>query len=145
MKHLRINPLFAVILLLSPLIVYGLTLLLPTFDDWGYFTTPDYDYGNKFSDRLIPRYTYWRPWDGLIGYVLSLKPLWFPTFNHIIVYLAHLGATFTVWHIARQLCFKPFACNMAALYFFIPPCSARCWASIRPTKPIHRSGGCWPC
>lgn len=121
MKHLRINPLFAVVLLLSPLIMYGLTLLLPTFDDWGYFTTPDYDYGNTFSDRLIPRYTYWRPWDGLIGYVLSLKPLWFPTFNHIIVYLAHLGATFTVWHIARQLCFKPFACNMAALYFFISP------------------------
>ena len=121
MKHTRFNPLFAVILLLSPLIVYWLTLLLPTFDDWGYFTTPDYDYGDCFTDRLIPRYTYWRPWDGLIGYVLSLKPAWFPTFNHIIVYLAHLGGTFTVWHIAKTLQFKRFACNMAALYFFISP------------------------
>ena len=121
MRNIKVNPLFAIILILSPFIVYWLTLLLPTFDDWGYFTTPDYDYGNIFSDRLIPRFTYWRPWDGLIGYVLSLKPLWFPTFNHIIVYLAHLGGTIIIFLIAKELKFKSFACNMAALYFFISP------------------------
>ena len=46
MKQIKLNPLFTVILLLSPFIIYWLTLLLPTFDDWGYFTTPDYDFGD---------------------------------------------------------------------------------------------------
>ena len=62
MKRLKLNPLFATILLLSPFIAYWLTLLLPTFDDWGYFTTPDYDFGEHFYERLIPRFSYWRPW-----------------------------------------------------------------------------------
>lgn len=121
MRNIKVNPLFAIILILSPFIVYWLTLLLPTFDDWGYFTTPDYDFGENFFDRLIPRYTYWRPWDGIIGYILSLKPAWFPALNHIIVYLAHLGGTITIYLIAKELKLKSFACNMTALYFFISP------------------------
>ena len=121
MRNIKVNPLFAIILIVSPFILYWLTLLLPTFDDWDYFTTPDYDYGDNFLDRLIPRYTYWRPWDGIIGYVLSLKPSWFPTLNHIIVYLAHLGGTITIYLIAKELKLKSFACNMTALYFFISP------------------------
>lgn len=121
MRNIKVNPLFAIILILSPFIVYRLSLLLPTFDDWDYFTTPDYDYGENFLDRLIPRYTYWRPWDGIIGYILSLKPAWFPALNHIIVYLAHLGGTITIYLIAKELKFKSFACNMTALYFFISP------------------------
>lgn len=121
MKLVKVNPLFTIILLLSPLLVYWLTLLLPTFDDWGYFTTPDYDFGDGFCQRLIPRYTYWRPWDGVIGFILSLKPSWFPTLNHIIVYIAHLGGTFIIHGIAKELKFNSFACNVAALYFFISP------------------------
>ena len=121
MRNIKINTVFTIILIISPFIVYWLTLLLPTFDDWGYFTTPDYDYGDNFLDRLIPRYTYWRPWDGIIGYILSLKPAWFPALNHIIVYLAHLGGTITIYLIAKELKFKSFACNMTALYFFISP------------------------
>ena len=121
MRNIKVNPLFAIILIVSPFILYWLTLLLPTFDDWGYFTTPDYDYGDNFLDRLIPRYTYWRPWDGIIGYILSLKPTWFPALNHIIVYLAHLGGTITIYLIAKELKLKSFACNMTALYFFISP------------------------
>lgn len=121
MKRLKLNPLFAIILLLSPFIVYWLTLLLPTFDDWRYFTTPDYDFGEHFYEYLIPRYTFWRPWDGMIGYILSLKPSWFPTFNHIIVYLAHLGGAVITYKIAQELRFNSFACNIAAFYFFISP------------------------
>ena len=121
MRSIKVNPLFAIIFIVSPLIVYWLTLLLPTFDDWDYFTTPDYDYGDNFFDRLIPRYTYWRPWDGIIGYLLSLKPSWFPAFNHIIIYIAHLNCILIVYNIAKELKFKSFACNMATLYFFISP------------------------
>lgn len=121
MKKLRINPLFTIIIILSPLIVYWLTLLLPTFDDWWYFTTPDFYFGEHFYDYLIPRWSYWRPWDCLIGYILSLKPSWFPTFNHIIIYCAHIGGTFIVYYIAKELKFKLFACNISALYYFISP------------------------
>ena len=121
MKQIKLNPLFTVILLLSPFIIYWLTLLLPTFDDWGYFTTPDYDFGDSFVGRLIPRFTYWRPWDGIIGYILSLHPTFFPALNHIVVYLAHLGGTYLIYKIAKELKFKSFACNVTALYFFISP------------------------
>ena len=121
MKKIKLNPLITVIIILSPIIAYWLTLLLPTFDDWGYFTTPDYDFGDSFYQHLIPRYTYWRPWDGIIGFVLSLKPSWFPTLNHIIVYMAHLGGTIIVYNIAKGLKFSRFACNITALYFFISP------------------------
>ena len=121
MKKIKLNPLITVIIILSPIIAYWLTLLLPTFDDWGYFTTPDYDFGDSFYQHLIPRYTYWRPWDGIIGFVLSLKPSWFPTLNHIIVYMAHLGGTIIVYNIAKELKFSRFACNITALYFFISP------------------------
>ena len=121
MKKIKLTPLITVIIILSPIIAYWLTLLLPTFDDWGYFTTPDYDFGDSFYQHLIPRYTYWRPWDGIIGYVLSLKPSWFPTLNHIIVYMAHLGGTIIVYNIANELKFSRFACNITALYFFISP------------------------
>ncbi len=121
MKQLKHNPLFIFIIILSPLLIYWLTLLLPTFDDWGYFTTPDYYYGEHFYERLIPRYTYWRPWDCLFGYVLSLKPALFPALNHIAVYMAHLGGTYIVYRISQELRFSRFACSIAALYFFISP------------------------
>jgi len=121
MKQIKYNPLFIIILILSPFIVYWLTLLLPTFDDWGYFTTPDYDYGENFYDRLIPRYTYWRPWDGMFGYILKCWPTLFPALNHIAVYIAHFGGTYIVYKISQELKFNRFACNIAALYFFISP------------------------
>lgn len=121
MENKKYNPFFITILALSPFIIYWLTLLLPTFDDWGYFTTPDYDYGEHFYERLIPRYTYWRPWDGIFGYFLSLKPALFPSLNHIAVYIAHLGGTYFVYKISQELKFNRFACNIAALYFFMSP------------------------
>lgn len=117
-KH---NPLFIIILILSPIIAYWLTLLLPTFDDWTYFTRPDYDFGEYFYERLIPRFSYWRPWDGIFGYVLSLNHNLFPALNHIAVYIAHLGGTYVIYKISEELKFNHFACNMAALYFFISP------------------------
>lgn len=117
----RLNLLFVIFLLLSPFIVYWLTLLLPTFDDWTYFTRPDYDFGEHFYERLVPRYSYWRPWDGMFGYVLSLNPDLFPALNHVVVYIAHLGGTYIIYRIAKELEFKPFACSVSAIYFFLSP------------------------
>lgn len=117
----KYNPLFIIIIILSPIIIYWLTLLLPTFDDWTYFTSPDYDFGEHFYERLIPRFSYWRPWDGIFGYILSLNHNLFPALNHIAVYIAHAGGTYIIYKISQELKFSFLACNIAALYFFISP------------------------
>ena len=65
----RVNPL-AVILLLSPAILYAIVLLLPTFDDWTYYTAPSFD--GLFNYRLLPNSSYWRPFDAAFGWLLGL-------------------------------------------------------------------------
>lgn len=109
------------ILLSSPLFLWGILLLLPTFDDWTYFTTPYYDFGRDFTNRLLPRFSYWRPFDGLFGYILSLNPSLFPSLNHIAVYIAHIGCCICVYNIAKLLRFNNLACNISTLFFFISP------------------------
>ncbi|NPD90838.1 hypothetical protein [Xylanibacter muris] len=115
-----INPL-TVILLLSPFIIYALSKLLPISDDWTYFTTPYYDFGEGVYNRIIPQIGYWRPFDGLFGYVLSLNDSLFPTLNHIAVYSGHLGGTILVYHLARILGLKRSSGYMASIFFFISP------------------------
>ena len=109
------------ILLASPFLLYAVTLLQPVHDDWSYFTTPYYDFGDDFTARLKPYFSYWRPFDGLFGYVLSLAPGLFPTLNHIAVYLAHLASTFIVYRLCRTFGFSAFARNVATIFFFISP------------------------
>lgn len=115
-----INPLYAIVIF-SPAFLYFLCWLLPTFDDWTYFTTPNYDFGHEFTNRLMPIASYWRPWDALLGYVLSLNHALFPTLNHIVVYLGHLMATITVFLIAGQLHFGRAGRHVATLFFFLSP------------------------
>ncbi|MGN1375548.1 MAG: hypothetical protein ACI4V5_03225 [Prevotella sp.] len=121
MRHINLKNPIIWILLVSPLFLWGIILLLPTFDDWTYFTTPFYEFGNDFINRLLPRYSYWRPWDCLFGYILSLKPTLFPTLNHIAIYLGHIGCCICVYKIGKLLKFKNIACNISTLFFFISP------------------------
>ena len=119
MKHIG-RPLFW-ILIASPFLLWAICLLLPVHDDWTYFTTPYYDFGPYFKNRLLPWGGYWRPWDGLFGYVLSLCPTLFPTLNHVVVFTGHIANMLAVYFICRNLGFKQFACNIAAVFFFISP------------------------
>lgn len=119
-KKLLRNPL-TYILVASPLLLYALTLLQPVHDDWSYFTTPYYDFGDKFTTRLMPFFSYWRPFDGLFGYVLSLAPGLFPTLNHAAVYTAHLISTVIVYKLCGTFGFNTFARNVATIFFFISP------------------------
>ena len=119
-KKLLRNPL-TYILVASPLLLYALTLLQPVHDDWSYFTTPYYDFGDKFTTRLMPFFSYWRPFDGLFGYVLSLAPGLFPTLNHAAVYTAHLISTVIVYKLCGTFGFNTFARNVATVFFFISP------------------------
>ena len=98
----RVNPL-AVILLLSPAILYAIVLLLPTFDDWTYYTAPSFD--GLFNYRLLPNSSYWRPFDAAFGWLLGLDHRMFPALNHIVVYAAHVGVTVLVYRLAPPWAF----------------------------------------
>ncbi len=110
---------FFAIALTSPLILWGLCQLLPTFDDWSYYTAP-YD-GSFFSSRWLPIASWWRPFDHVFGWIVGLNYRLFPTLNHVFVYVAHLLNTFLLWRIAGQLSFSQFGRNIAVLFFFLSP------------------------
>lgn len=120
LKKLLNNPL-TYIIIASPFLLYAITLLLPVHDDWSYCTTPYYDFGEKFIYRVLPWYSYWRPWDGLFGYFLSLHKELFPTLNHIAVYTAHLVCTFLIYRLSGTLGFKTYPKNISTIFFFISP------------------------
>lgn len=114
----RVNPL-AVILLLSPAILYAITLLLPTFDDWTYYTTPSFD--GLFNYKLLPNSSYWRPFDAAFGWLLGLDYRMFPALNHVVVYSAHVGVTVLVYRLATAMGLCKTARNIGTVFFFISP------------------------
>ena len=78
MKQVMVNKLLrnplSYILLVSPLVLYLLCMILPVHDDWSYFTTPFFEFGYDFVDRILPYWSYWRPFDGLLGICIELIP-----------------------------------------------------------------------
>lgn len=108
-----------VILLLSPFILYAITLLLPTFDDWTYYTTPYF--GTLTLNNLLPERSWWRPFDVIFGWVLGRDYRLFPLLNHIFVYAGHLVSTFLIYKLSGTLSFGKTARNTATIFFFISP------------------------
>ncbi len=107
------------LLLITPAIAYALTLLKPTFDDWTYTTYPNTD--PAFWKYLLPYGDYWRPFDGLFGYVVAADTNLFPTLNHLCIYLGHAIATLLVWLVARQLKFNAASRITAAMLHYVSP------------------------
>ena len=92
-----------------PVFLWGLLLILPTFDDWTYLTTPYF--GDFFDNKgLLPYKSYWRPFDATIGYILGLNYKMFPALNHILVLLGHVGSTILVYMLTKK--------NILAATFF---------------------------
>ena len=108
-----------VILFTSPIVLWLLCQLLPTFDDWTYYTAPYM--GSLFSSRWLPMDSWWRPFDHVFGWIVGLNYRLFPTLNHVFVYAAHLMNTLLVWHIARLLRFTPFGRTVAVGFFYLSP------------------------
>lgn len=125
MKQVMVNKLLrnplSYILLVSPLVLYLLCMILPVHDDWSYFTTPFFEFGYDFVDRILPYWSYWRPFDGLLGYVLSLYHDLFPTLNHCLIYTGHLISTFMIYKLSYIFRFGVMARNMATIFYFISP------------------------
>lgn len=115
------NPLFY-IFITSPVVLWLLILLLPTFDDWTYITTPNGGLlGDDFATFLRPFWSYWRPFDALTGYFLKHHYSLFPAFNHVLVYLAHLGSTYCVYRIIDNIGASHFSRNIATIFFYLSP------------------------
>ena len=116
---LHLNAALIIILLTSPLVLWLLCQLLPTFDDWTYYTAPYM--GELFSSRLLPIDSWWRPFDHVFGWIVGLNYRLFPTLNHVFVYAAHLVSTLLLWRIAGQLSFSRFGQTIAVLIFYLSP------------------------
>ena len=85
------------ILLTSPLVLFLLCQLQPTFDDWTYYTVPQTS-ALKLTE-LLPDGNYWRPFDVLFGHILGLDYHLFPTLNHTFILLGHILNTYLVYRI----------------------------------------------
>ena len=109
----------ALMLLTAPFIAYALTLLHPTFNNWTYTTYPNTD--PDFWKYLLPYGDYWRPFDGLFGYVVALDRSLFPALNQLCILAGHIIATLLVWLVARQLHFHPAARLTAATIHYVSP------------------------
>lgn len=107
------------ILLTSPIVLWLLLLLLPTGDDWTYTTYPNYN--PNFWIFLLPYRYYWRPFDGIFGYIVALNDGLFPALNHIFIYLGHTASAFMVWLIARQLKFDELSRIVTTIFYYISP------------------------
>lgn len=126
-------------LLTAPAVVYALTLLRPTFDDWTYTTYPNTD--PDFWKYILPYGDYWRPFDGAFGYVLAMGDRWFPTLNHLCIYLGHALSTLWVWLIARRLEFHPEARLTAATIHYVSPAILGTLLTIDSLNQVYAS--CW--
>lgn len=118
MRLKKSQPIFW-ILLLQPVIFLAVIPLLPTFDDWTYLTKPQV--GDFDASLLLPYKNYWRPFDGLMGYVVGRHLALFPAFNHILILVAHLLNTFILMGIARKIHWSRQATNVVLLFFYFSP------------------------
>lgn len=103
-----------------PFLIWGTMLIMPTFDDWNTLSSPNY--APDFWTYLLPVGTTWRPFDALMGYVNGINYRLYPTLNHILILLAHLGSTLMVFVLARRLGVGRGAAAVATVFFYLSPC-----------------------
>lgn len=117
------------LLISLPFFLWGVTLLLPTFDDWTYITKPYF--GDFFvADRLLPTGTYWRPFDAVIGYIVGRDPRMFPAFNHIIIFVGHIASTYLIYTLSRKNI-------VATLFFYLSTAVLGCVLDIDSANQVY--------
>ena len=107
------------IVLSLPCLLWGISGILPTFDDYTTLQSTWYiqisDPGYFFPDSIR------RPWDFLFGCLLGFFPALFPTLNHIVIILGHAASALLVYALCRRLQMRGWATHIATLYFFFSP------------------------
>lgn len=114
------HPALCLILITIPFMLCGKMMILPTFDDWCYMTSPNYD--QDFIKYIMPYGYFWRPFDAIMGYILALDYRMFPKLNHIIIFAGHISNVFFVYKICDKLSLGKAAKNIATIYFYLSPC-----------------------
>lgn len=104
-----------------PIVLCGVSSILPTFDDFTTLQSPQFT--SPWSKQLLPNDSFWRPWDYLFGCLLGRNITLFPTLNHIIIILGHTINALLVFIICKKLKFSTHALNFATLFFFFSPAS----------------------
>ena len=136
MRH-RCNPMFAVAVL-APFVLWGVCVVMPVFDDWGYLTTPGRGMGFTVAS-LLPDNHYWRPFDALFGLLLAQWPAAFPLLNHVCIFAAHVGCAALVWRAAGWLGLPLGDTFVAVLFFFVSPAAA---GTLLNTDSLNQAYSC---
>jgi len=111
----------SIILILSclPFILWGVSGIQPTFDDYTTLQSTWWvqiaDPGYFFPDAVR------RPFDALFGLLLGHFPALFPTLNHVAIILGHTLSACLIFNVCRRLGMRPSAVNIATLFFFFSP------------------------
>lgn len=109
----------ALITITAPLVIWLLSLLEPTVDDWSYLTNP---WNGRFlSQNILPVENHWRPFDAVIGYILSRHISWFPTLNHLLVFVSHFANTILLFRFLKKLGYHFLAANLSTFFFYLSP------------------------
>ena len=101
------------------LILYFICKLRPTFDDWTYITTPDN--GKDICRNILPFWSYWRPFDAILGLILSWCHSLFPYLNHIIIFIYHIGCTILIYKTGKKIGYNNIALIVCTTTYFIYP------------------------
>jgi len=110
-----------IILLFLPFILWGIILILPTFDDWTSLIAPSNE-PFFIKERFLFYGYHWRPFDSIFGWIVGRNPkLLFPTLNHICVIIGHIGCTFLLFKLTKIFKFNQLARNISILFFFFTP------------------------
>lgn len=109
----------SVLILLGALLAVVAIPILPTMDDWVCIDTPQP--GVPLWRLLMPIFSFWRPFDGILGFINGLDTALFPTFNHIVIIVGHTLTAWTVHKLALRLGYNTTAARLSALFFMLAP------------------------
>ena len=111
----------ALIVTLTPLLLWAAIQILPTFDDWTGTTTPSFEPLFRKENFFFYGF-HWRPFDCIAGYISGLNPQQlYPTFNHCLVVLGHILCALGIFSLVGALGFNKTTKNVASLLFFVVP------------------------
>ena len=118
---IRKNPYILSIIISIPFILWAILQILPTFDDWTTLSMPNYE--PDYLTYILPFGVTWRPFDAIMGYINAIDYHLYPSLNHALILIAHIGSTIIIYKLTKLLDFKEIVCNIATLFFYISPCT----------------------
>ena len=107
------------ILLQTIALSIAIFFLLPTDDDWGYLCSPHIN-GMSLTS-LLPNGTFWRPFDAIIGFVLTKIPTAYPYLNHSLILIGYIGSSLLLWNILRELKIREDVRIISTSIFLVSP------------------------